>query len=109
MKKLIYVLVLTMVMVCSLCISANANASEGRNFNENHIYSLTTIVEYVDYDHNKVYCKDFNGEVWCFNGCEDWIKGDIASMVMFDNGSKIIYDDEIISVRYDGWFDGWKW
>ena len=108
MKKMISVLVILVVMVCGMCIGANANASEGRNFNENHIYSLTTVVECVDYDHNRVYCKDFNGEVWCFNGCEDWIEGDIASMVMFDNGSKIIYDDEIISVKYCGWFEGWE-
>ena len=105
MKKMISVLVILVIMVCGMCI--DASASEGRNFNENHIYSLTTVVEYVDYNHDKVYCKDFNGEVWCFNGCEDWIEGDIASMVMFDNGSKIIYDDEIISIRYNGWFEGW--
>lgn len=108
MKKLISVLVILVVMVCGMSIGSSANASEGRNFNENHIYSLTTVVECVDYDHNRVYCKDFNGEVWCFNGCEDWIEGDIASMVMFDNGSKIIYDDEIISVKYCGWFEGWE-
>lgn len=106
MKKMISALVILVVIVCGVCIGANAN--EGRNFNENHIYSLTTVVEYVDYDHDKVYCKDFNGEVWCFNGCEDWIEGDIASMVMFDNGSKIIYDDEIISIKYCGWFEGWE-
>lgn len=108
MKKMISVLVILAAMVCGMCIGSSANASEGRNFNENHIYSLTTVVECVDYDHNRVYCKDFNGEVWCFNGCEDWIEGDIASMVMFDNGSKIIYDDEIISVKYCGWFEGWE-
>ena len=109
MKKLISVMVLLVVMVCSMCIGASANASEGRNFNENHIYSLTTVVVDVDYENNRVYCKDFNGEVWCFNGCEDWIEGDIASMVMFDNGSKIIYDDEIISIKYCGWFEGWEY
>lgn len=106
MKKMISARVILVVIVCGVCIGANAN--EGRNFNENHIYSLTTVVEYVDYDHDKVYCKDFNGEVWYFNGCEDWIEGDIASMVMFDNGSKIIYDDEIISIKYCGWFEGWE-
>lgn len=108
MKKLSVIVVVLMSIICAMCMGADANANEGRNFNENHIYSLTTVVKYVDYGYDKVYCEDFNGEVWCFNGCEDWMEGNIASMVMYDNGTSIIYDDEIISIRYCGWLEGWK-
>lgn len=69
-------------------------------------YALTTQVVQVDYENDVVVCQDFNGDLWTFEGCEDWLYGDIASMVMNDKGTPIKYDDEIISVRYGGWFDG---
>ena len=69
-------------------------------------YALTTQVVQVDYENDVVVCQDFNGNLWKFKGCEDWLYGDIASMVMNDKGTPEKYDDEIISVRYGGWFDG---
>ena len=108
MKKLIDILVLAIVMVCGLCIGATMNAS-ATNYETCDLYAKATVVVEVDYEYNLVYCKDFNGEVWCFSGCEDWVVGDIASLLMYNNGTKIIYDDEIVNPYYNGWFDGWKW
>ena len=71
-------------------------------------YPMTTIVTEVNYNSDEVTCTDFNGNDWVFTGCGDWLEGDICSMIMCDNGSEIIYDDIIISERYDGWLDGWK-
>lgn len=73
---------------------------------DENLYALTTQVVQVDYENDVVVCQDFNGDLWTFEGCEDWLYGDIASMVMNDKGTPIKYDDEIISVRYGGWFDG---
>jgi hypothetical protein len=70
-------------------------------------YPMTTVVTDVNYDTDEVTCTDFNGNDWVFTECEDWNEGDICSMIMCDNGTEIIYDDIIISERYDGWFDGW--
>lgn len=110
MKKLINVMVLLVVMVCGMCIGSGASASENvRVIDGCDIYAQTTVVVEVNYDEDVVYCQDFNGNVWTFEGCEDWIEGDIASMVMYNSGTEIIYDDEILSVWYSGWFDGWKW
>lgn len=69
-------------------------------------YPMTTQVVCVDYENDIVVCQDFNGNLWEFSGCEDWMYGDIASMIMNDKGTPTIYDDEIVSVRYDGYFDG---
>ena len=70
-------------------------------------YPMTTIVVNLDHEKDVVTCKDFNGFLWQFEGCEDWQEGDICSMIMNDNGTPKIFDDEIISVRYDGWIEGW--
>lgn len=69
-------------------------------------YALTTQVVQVDYENDLVVCQDFNGNLWEFSGCEDWMYGDIASLVMNDCGTPEIYDDEIVSARYSGYFDG---
>ena len=73
---------------------------------EKSTYALTTQVVQVDYENDVVVCQDFNGDLWEFSGCEDWLYGDIASMVMNDKGTPEKYDDEIVSVRYGGWLDG---
>lgn len=73
---------------------------------DENLYALTTQVVQVDYKNDVVVCQDFNGDLWEFEGCEDWLYGDIASMVMNDKGTPVKYDDEIVSVRYGGWLDG---
>ena len=109
MKKLIDILVLAMVMVCGLCIGANANVDAASEKTAN-LYAMTTVLVDINDECKLITCKDFNGNEWCFTDLEgDWVVGDIVSMIMNDRGTPIIYDDEIVSVRYDGWFDGWKW
>lgn len=34
---------------------------------------------------------------------EDWFEGDIAALVMFDNGTPEIEDDEVVTASYCGW------
>lgn len=70
-------------------------------------YPMTTVVTNVNYTTDIVTIQDFNGFEWQFSGCEDWTKGDICSCIMSDNGTPLIFDDEIITVKYDGWFSGW--
>ena len=72
-----------------------------------NVYPMTTVVTYVDYATDIVTLSDFNGFEWQFTGTEDWSKGDICSCIMSDNGTPLIFDDEIIKVKYDGWFSGW--
>ena len=71
-------------------------------------YAMTTVVIQVDYENDIVTCKDFVGNSWAFNGCEDWISGDIASMIMDTKGTQEISDDEIVSVRYNGWIENFS-
>lgn len=70
-------------------------------------YALTTVVVSLDYDTDTVEVEDFNGNVWAFDGCEDWQLMDVCALSMDDNNTANIYDDMILSTRYNGWLDGW--
>lgn len=67
-----------------------------------HKYPMTGIVRELDEADDAVVVEDINGNRWAFLGIEDWEIGDIASIIMNDVGTEIIYDDVIVSVRYSG-------
>ena len=66
------------------------------------MYPKTMTVVKVDCARDTVTCEDCNGNLWQFEGVEDWQRGDIVSAIMYGNETEIIYDDEIVSVRYGG-------
>lgn len=66
-------------------------------------YACTTIVVEVDRDNDLVTAEDSTGHCWQFYGTEDWQEGDCASLLMWDNGTDTILDDEIQSARYSAW------
>ena len=91
---LVYVL-LTLGM-CALASPAHAET-----------YALTAVVVSLDYDADVVEVEDYVGNVWAFEGCEDWQVMDVCAMMMDDNDTATIYDDVILSTRYNGWLNGW--
>lgn len=95
MKKMLTMLMLT-VLLLTYTTTATADT-----------YALTTVVTSLDYDNDVVMVMDFNGNLWSFEGCEDWAVYDVCSCMMDDQDTDLIYDDEIIGVRYDGWITGW--
>ena len=67
-----------------------------------HYYPLTAQVIQVSGDY--VFLKDFAGHQWALKGREDWMVGDMASLIMYDRLTPwTIYDDAIVSARYAGW------
>ena len=67
------------------------------------VYPLTCEVIEVNRANDTVLAIDATGNEWEWTGIEDWEIGDCASMIMNDNGTDRIYDDAIISVRYNAW------
>ena len=104
MKKMILVIMTMVMMVVAFSACGHVTISEDEPIGTE--YAKTTVVVEVDYTADEVHCVDFNGDEWVFTGCEDWMVGDYCSMVMNDMGTENIYDDEIVSCRYDGWLDG---
>lgn len=64
-------------------------------------YAMTTIVSAIDPDTDVVTCRDNSGNLWEFYGVEDWQVGDVAALVMDSKGTPSIYDDEIISEKFE--------
>lgn len=93
----IAILVAFMLILVSIIIINKANASE--------LYPACGIVVEIDEENDLVMVEDFNGDIWIFEGIEDWFIGDICAMMMDDNGTDTIYDDIIVSVRYCGWVE----
>lgn len=67
------------------------------------LYPETAIVREVDCKADEVTVECFNGNLFVFKGTDDWDTNDICSMLMYDNGTPIVYDDEILSVKYSGY------
>jgi len=67
------------------------------------IYPETAKVVEVDYENDLVTVETFCGFLFAFEGCEDWYIGDCASLIMEDNGTESVKDDEIIMAQYSAW------
>ena len=98
MKKVAIALMLAAMMFVMCVMVAHG---------EEQYYALVGVVVKLDTHENIVYVKDFNGNIWGFDGCEDWAIGDIAGMVMDTMETENIYDDVIINVTYNGWICSW--
>lgn len=78
--------------------------------NNSNIYPATMIVDTIDRHNDVVVVRDGIGNLWEFDGVEDWEVGDVCAVIMNDNATpNNIYDDVIEQVRYCGvleWFEG---
>lgn len=90
MRKII-ILTVVFILLTSTAIAEN-------------LYPLVTAVIEINKEDNTVISIDFNGNEWQFEGVQDWILGDIANFLMFDNYTDEIEDDKILCVYYDGYF-----
>ena len=95
MKKVAIALMIALLMFVMCVMVAHG---------EEQYYALVGVVVELDTHENIVYVEDFNGNIWCFDGYEDWAIGDIAGMVMDTKGTENICDDTIVNVTYNGWF-----
>lgn len=103
MKKITTTIVAMVMVVASFGITVQAARVDD---SQHEYYAKTTVVTEVDEESDTVYCVDFHGDEWSFTGIEDWMVGDYCAMVMDNMGTKIIYDDEIVSTTYTGWLNG---
>lgn len=95
------IIVIIMILLAHACYLKGKHA--GADEMMSHVYPMSGIVTEVNRQENRVVVTDSAGNEWEFNGADDWHTGDIAAMIMEDNGTEEIYDDEIIDIQYDGW------
>lgn len=99
--KIMTVSLLVLILMIMLCVVAFAD--KGEPCLEN-LYPMTAVVFDLDRENDIVICETCSGMLWEFEGCEDWDIDDIVSLLMYDNETPLVYDDEIIMVRYGGYF-----
>ena len=93
---IVTLILMILLVVCAACKDAKTEPIEIKQ------YPACGIVTEVNTKTDEVIIEDFNGNLWAFNGCEDWMKDDICAMIMSDEGTSEIYDDVILQVRYCG-------
>lgn len=85
-------------MIAEICLAVMLQSRPVENF-----YPLATVV--IDAENDIVTLEDGSGNLWAFEGVEDWERGDVCACIMGDNGTENISDDRIVSVRYCGNLD----
>ena len=105
--KVIAIVAIAIVMLVAACVAALTNGKEAAKTQDSkcmgNYYALTTLVIEVDKENDTVTCVDSVGNAWQFYGTEDWQEGDCASLLMWNNGTESVTDDEIHSARYSAW------
>lgn len=102
-EKLFATLMLSVALVILTFIVVVPIPSNAETQQHCEIYPLCGVVCGFNYAEDVVYIVDPSGEIWSFEGIEDWAIRDIVAMLMHDMGTEIIYDDVIVSVRYCGY------
>lgn len=64
---------------------------------------VTDIIDLKD-NTQVIELEDYNGNVWEYEtDSTDLFINDTVSVILDDMGTDIIYDDEIVSIRYNAW------
>lgn len=106
-KKWVSIVLLVAWIVCGVRFfvlpAAEAQGEADVTMHNAEYYSLTACVVEIDREGDTVTVEDSTGNRWQFYGVEDWQIGDCASLLMWDNGTDLIFDDEVHSARYNAW------
>lgn len=76
--------------------------------NVNGLYPLTGIVTEINYevepevDEVTITCANGNRFSWYADSSDCWELYDLASCIMYANGTKKVYDDEVVLAQYAG-------
>lgn len=77
----------------------------GADITNNH-HSRVAMVTEIDEETNLITVTCGNGNMFSFyDTSEDWMLGDLCSLIMYDNGTEIVYDDKVVSARYGGFIE----
>lgn len=100
-SKLFITATLTATIMTSLSIHPQAKEIPDTS----GLYPMTAIVTELDSEDDIIYVTTATGNEFTFFGCEDYYIGDYVSLIMWDNGTSSVYDDEILEVRYSGFYE----
>ena len=96
--------ILTVILIANALILGTYFVTN-KTVYQKHLYPETAMVINVDEIEDTVTVECANGNRFIFFGIEDYMPGDLVALTMHDNGTKIVYDDEIIKTEYAGYTD----
>lgn len=102
-KSLLAIATLATIAAGSLRVAAYTGEIPNR---QPQIYPDTFVIDEVNEAQDLVIGRTFSGLRYAFYGTEDWMVGDIAAVIMSDNGTEdTVLDDIVITARYVGYTD----
>ena len=93
---------ITLTALITLATGSITAQAAPQDLNTEHLYPTTFIVYEIDKEYDIIYLTTSTGFEYIWEGVEDWRAGDMASGLMYDNGTAKITDDEIIKLHYTG-------
>lgn len=92
---------LVIVTIFVVCLIYRASSPTTNDTN----YTMQAKVIDVDTTSDTVQIEDSHGEIWEFFGTENFQKDNSVIVLMDNQGTSTVYDDEILSVRLDPFAD----
>ena len=89
MRKMMMMVLVALLLLCTVACA--------------EVYPMAYTVVEVNQQEDVMVLETFNGEQWVWEGVEDWMVGDVAAGLVDDCGTRYIYDDEILELRYCGY------
>lgn len=91
--------ILAIALILSVTIGAIATSIP----KPKNLYPQTAMVVSTDEDQNLLTLMTANGNVFVYEtSVEDWLVGDICSLIMDSMGTEDVKDDKIQKIRYSG-------
>ena len=81
-------------------VAVNIPASGAAQKLPEGVYPKAGVVVSVDDAKDVIEIETYAGVKYSWHGAEDWQIGDIAALIMYDNGTPQVADDAILAVRY---------
>ena len=96
---ILYFITAVVIMIYTIVIIA---CGPSRSTEIDNYYPKAGVVIQVDRDLDEIMIEDCIGGIWVYQGADDWCEGDIAALIMDNNGTPSIYDDKIVKITYSG-------
>jgi hypothetical protein len=74
----------------------------GALLSQHIIYPDVMIVVDLDRENDLVTVETSTGHDFQFRGCEDWMIGDLAGVLMYSNMTDDVRDDQVLRAQYSG-------
>lgn len=100
MKRKIVTL-LTVISI-SLCVPCNAKVVKAPSGFYPHM-GVVSRIKKTKNNYFKVTFRDAEGRKWSWiDDDPSWCRGDFVATIMYDNGTRTVYDDQVVDARYVG-------